>query len=71
MPAKKIKTYTETNNMQRAIKKAGLHAIPYKIETDVETIGRFPRTVYKPVFQCELAEDVTELRGRGWAAELA
>lgn len=70
MPKKTIKTYTEMDNLKRAIKKAGLHLIKYRVEETsvIGPLGR-ERVVYKPVFQCELPEDVTELQSREWAAE--
>lgn len=70
MPKKTIKTYTERNNMQRAIRKAGLHTLEYRVEEGEEAGPRGrPRTVFTAIFTVASAEDVAYLEAKGWKAE--
>ncbi len=71
MPKKTIKTYTEKNNMQRAIRKAGLHTLEYRVE-QIEEMGprQRMREVLRPVFMVASAEDVEYLEAKGWKAEV-
>jgi len=64
------KAYASNEAMKRAIKNQGL-LTPYRVDQVQRTLKHKTRTCYMPVFQCELAEDVTELQRRGFAAEKA
>lgn len=62
------KNYVDFDGMKRAIKAQGL-LVPYRVDMVKRLFKGKMRNCFKPVFQCELDEDVTELQRRGFAAE--
>jgi len=78
---KPMKTYATKKSAIAAIKKAGLDRVPYELQTVQFRQGSARKTKngitasmstvrkWKPVFKCELDEDVIELRSRGFEAE--
>jgi hypothetical protein len=60
-----MKSYATKDSAKRALRKAGLQLMPVVFETERNGVGR-ERIV--PVVQCELTEDVREVRNRGFKA---
>lgn len=78
-----MKTYATKASAKQAINNAGLQNVPHELRIvksivrratiTTKSVTASARTVskYKPVFICELDEDVTEIRNRGFEAEKA
>ncbi len=60
-----MKSYATKDSAKRALRKAGLQLMPVEFKTERNGVGR-ERIV--PVVQCELSEDVREVRSRGFEA---
>ena len=63
-PRPGIKQYAEHHNMTRALRNAGILGVPH----EVQEIHEHGRLMFRPVFLCDLSEDVEELKSRGFVA---
>lgn len=59
------KQYAERHNMTRALRNAGILGVPHEVEEVFEK----GRLMFRPIFLCDRAEDVTELTRRGFVAK--
>lgn len=59
-----VRTFANEKGLRAALKKEGIHQCPYEV-IDASEIGQHG---YTARFKMELAEDVLELRQRGWLA---
>jgi len=60
-----FKGYSTKSSAQRALRKAGLSAMAVVFQTEANGAGR---EFFVPVVQCELMEDVREVKNRGFKA---